>query len=159
MMHVDRYERRWMIATGITLAVFVLALAVTAVVGGLEVPGVTERVAPSAVMSAGPFANPGVRQLGPGRYEVFIREQTWAFVPNDIHVPAGASVTFHLTSPDVQHGFYVEGTNIHMMVLPGQVSTLTTTFPKSGMHQFWCDEYCGLEHQIMSGRLVVDPAR
>ncbi len=157
MMHVDRYEKRWMIATGITLAVFVLAIAVTAVVGGIELPGVSGRIAPSTVESAPPFANPGVRQLGPGRYEVFIRAQTWAFFPNELHVPAGSSVTFHLTSPDVLHGFYVEGTNLHMMVLPGHVSTLTATFGKPGSHQFWCDEYCGLGHQLMSGRLVVDP--
>jgi cytochrome c oxidase subunit II len=159
MMHVDRYERRWMIATGITLAVFILAIAVTAVVGGIELPGVSERIAPSTVVSSAPFANPGIRQLGPGRYEVFIRGQTWAFFPNELHVPAGSTVTFHLTSPDVQHGFYVEGTNIHMMVLPGHVSTLTATFREPGTHQFWCDEYCGLGHQIMSGRIVVDPAR
>jgi len=159
MMHVDRYERRWMIATGVTLAVFILALAVTAVIGGIELPGVSERLAPSTVSSSGPFASPGLRQLGPGRYELFIREQTWAFVPNEVHVPAGSSVTFHLTSPDVQHGFYVEGTNIHMMVLPGQVSSLTAAFPRPGTHQFWCDEYCGIAHQIMSGKIVVDPAR
>jgi cytochrome c oxidase subunit 2 len=158
MMHVDRYERRWMIATGVTLAVFVLALAVTAVVGGIELPGVSERIALPTVGAAGPFANPGIRQMGSGRYEVFIREQTWAFFPNELHVPAGSSVTFHLTSPDVLHGFYVEGTNVHMMVLPGHVSSLTATFREPGARQFWCDEYCGLGHQVMSGRIVVDPA-
>jgi cytochrome c oxidase subunit II len=159
MMHVDPYERRWMIATGVTLVVFVLALTVTAVVGGISLPGVSERVAPGTVGKSGPFANPGIRQLGPGRYEAFLRAQTWSFFPNEIHVPAGSSVTFHLTSPDVQHGFFIEGTNVHMMVLPGQVTTLTATFPKAGTHQFWCDEYCGMNHQSMSGQLVVDPVR
>lgn len=157
MMHVDPYERRWMIATGVMLVVFVAALAVTAVVGGISLPGVTERVAPATVAKSGPFAEPGVRQLGPGRYEAFIRAQTWAFFPNEIHVPAGSSVTFHLTSPDVQHGYFIEGTNIHMMVLPGQVTTLTATFGAPGTHQFWCDEYCGMNHQSMAGRIIVDP--
>jgi cytochrome c oxidase subunit II len=157
MMHVDAYERRWMIATGATLVVFVLALAVTAVVGGIELPGISGRVVPSTVATSPPFAEPGIRRLGPGRYEAFLRAQIWAFLPNEIHVPAGSTVTFHITSADVQHGFYVQDTNIHMMVLPGQVTTLTATFPKPGSHEFWCDEYCGLEHQIMAGRLIVDP--
>jgi cytochrome c oxidase subunit II len=156
-MHVDAYERRWMIATGATLILFVLALAATAIVGGIELPGIGGRVAPATVATSGPFADPGIRQLGPGRYEAFLRAQTWAFFPNEIHVPAGSSVTFHVTSQDVQHGLYVEGTNIHVMVLPGQVTTLTATFAKPGTHQFWCDEYCGMNHQSMAGRLVVDP--
>jgi cytochrome c oxidase subunit 2 len=157
MMRVDPYERRWMIATGVTLVLFVLAIAATAVIGGIELPGTSQRIVPSTAATSGAFANPGIRQLGPGRYEAFLRAQTWAFLPNEIHVPAGSSVTFHLTSPDVQHGFYVEGTNIHMMVLPGQVTTLTATFARPGTHQFWCDEYCGMNHQSMAGRIIIDP--
>ncbi len=159
MMHLDRYEQRWLWATGIMLVIFVVAIAVTAIVGGIEVPGVSVRVNPATVGSAGPFASPGLRQLGPGRYEAYIRAQIWTFFPNEIHVPQGSTVTFHLTSQDVQHGFYVAGTNIHMMVLPGQVSDLTATFRKAGTYPFWCDEYCGLNHQTMAGRIIVDPAR
>jgi cytochrome c oxidase subunit II len=158
MIHLDRYEKRWLVATGIMLVVFALTITVTGFIVGVQLPAAVQRVNPAQVASEGPFANPGVRQLAPGRYDVHMRALTWAFFPNEIHVPQGSAVTFYLTSQDVQHGFYVQGTNLHMMVLPGQVSELTATFRKSGEYLFWCDEYCGLNHQIMSGRIIVDPA-
>jgi cytochrome c oxidase subunit 2 len=158
MTHLDPYERRWLVATGVMLVVFAIAISITAFVVGVQLPAVVQRVTPEQVSTEGAFANPGVRQLAPGRYEVHMRALTWAYFPNEIHVPQGSMVTFYLTSADVQHGFYVEGTNVHMMVLPGQVSELTTTFRKSGEFHYWCDEYCGLNHQIMAGRIIVDPA-
>ncbi|HYM91181.1 MAG TPA: cytochrome c oxidase subunit II [bacterium] len=160
MIPIDRYEKRWLAATGITLVVFVLAIAVTGFVVGVQLPSTAQRVNPIRVSEQGPFATPGVRQLAPGRYDAYvIAPGMWTFYPNVIRIPQGSTVTFHLTSQDVQHGFYVEGTNVHMMVLPGQVSELTTTFRKAGEYHFWCDEYCGLNHHTMSGRIIVEPKR
>jgi cytochrome c oxidase subunit 2 len=90
--------------------------------------------------------------------------QIWSFLPDRIEVPAGSEVTFHLTARDVTHGFKLEGTNVNVMVLPGQISTLKATFDKPGTYDFICHEYCGyvagstIGHHTMYGQLTVLPA-
>ena len=101
---------------------------------------------PQTISQEGPFAEPGLRELAPGRYEAYIIAQTWAFVPNKITIPAGSTVTFHITSRDVQHGFTVTGTNINVQIVPGYVSTLTHTFEQPGEYLIVCSEYCGVGH-------------
>jgi cytochrome c oxidase subunit 2 len=55
----------------------------------------------------------------------------------------------------VIHGFEIAGTNANAMAIPGYVSQFTITFPKSGEYQIVCNEYCGLLHHMMSGKLIV----
>ena len=52
-------------------------------------------------------------------------------------------MTFYLTSRDVTHGIKLAGTNVNMMALPGQVSTLKATFDEAGTFNYICHEYCG----------------
>jgi len=71
-------------------------------------------------------------------------------------VPAGSAVTFKVTSVDVVHGFEVEGTRVNMMLLPGQIAENTYRFEHPGEHLMICHEYCGVGHQTMHGRVVVE---
>jgi cytochrome c oxidase subunit 2 len=100
--------------------------------------------------------NPGIRELAPGRYEVAMVAQVFQFTPGEIRVPVGAKVTFELTSPDVIHGFKIENTPINVMVVPGQISRVTTTFTKPGEYLFVCHEYCGGGHHVMFGKVIVE---
>lgn len=156
-MHVDRYEKGWMIAAVIMLVTFAFAVAIASAALGIQLPAPEARVNPNTVASQGPFASPGLRELAPGRYEAFILAQIWYFNPREITVPAGSEVTFYITSQDVQHGFKLEGTNVNMMIIPGQVSKLTNTFTKPGTYNWICHEYCGLGHAAMFGTVTVTP--
>lgn len=159
-MHVDRTEKIFIIASIILVVVFALAIAVSSMAFNIQVPAPYEQVDPKTVATPpSPWAAPveeRVRELAPGKYEAFLLAQTWVFQPNEVRVPAGSQVTFYITSKDVQHGFHLEGTNINMMILPGQVSTLSATFEEPGEYYFICHEYCGVGHQTMYGRLVVE---
>lgn len=158
-LHVDFWEGIWMRISLIIAVVFVSAVTIAAVVGNISVPGVGGRIDPNALDAPGsPFAEPGVRQLAPGRYEVYVVAQAWSFDPNPIVVPQGADVTFFVTSRDIQHGFKVVDTNINMMVLPGQISTLRTTFDEPGTYNIICHEYCGIAHHTMYAQIIVEPA-
>lgn len=155
-LHIDRYEKRWIkisIATLFVFAVFVLAAGFAF---GFQVPGAYERVNPQTVTDSGAFAEPGLREISPGNYEAYITAQAFFYTPREITVPAGSKVTFYITSVDVQHGFKLQGTNINVMVVPGQVSTLSSTFEKPGEYDFICTEYCGAGHAAMSGKLIVE---
>jgi len=159
--HVDRYESAWVKLSVLLLLVFGTAISISSFGYGVQIPSAYQRIDPRVFQTpgapdAGAFANPGLRELAPGKYEVHILAQIWSFTPSDIRVPVGSTVTFYVTSRDVQHGFKLQDTNLNMMVLPGQVSTLTATFDEPGTHNFICHEYCGSAHHIMYGRLVVE---
>ena len=155
--HVDRYESAWMRLSFVVLVIFLVAITVSAFSVGFQVPGVYQRIDPATLMNEdSPFANPQLRELAPGRYEVYIRAQIWLFTPGEIRIPAGSKVTFYVTSMDVQHGIKILKTNINMMILPGQISTLSATFNEPGTYQFVCHEYCGAAHHTMYGQIIVE---
>ena len=153
---VDPYEMWWMLASAVMLVLFLLAVGVSAFYG-FSLPGDEARIRPDRVAVDPPFAEPAVVQRGPLRYDAYLRAEIWAFVPNEIKVPAGSTVTFYLASPDLQHGFLIERTNINVMVLPGEISKIIARFDEPGEYRFFCHEYCGLGHHLMSGKVVVEP--
>ena len=79
----------------------------------------------------------------------------FSFAPDPIEVPVHRPVTFRLTSSDVLHGFQIVGTNANAMVVPGYVSQFTTTFTRPGEYLITCNEYCGVAHHMMVGKLIV----
>lgn len=160
-LHVDWYEGLWIrISVGV-LVIFVVAVLISSSAFSIQVPGVYARVDPQALADT-PFGEPGLREVAPGKYELYMLAATWQFVPSEIRVPAGSAVKFLVTSPDVQHGFKIMDTNVNMMVLPGQVSTLSTTFEEPGVYQMICHEYCGyvagspIGHHTMFGQIIVE---
>ncbi|HEY8486871.1 MAG TPA: cytochrome c oxidase subunit II [Limnochordales bacterium] len=155
-MEVDVYERRWMILSGATLAVLFLAVVVAAFGLGITLPGVAGQVRPDQLDRTPPFDRPGVRQVAPGQYEAYLIAHIWAYSPNEIRVPVGSTVRFAITSRDVIHGFRIQGTNVNAMVIPGQVSEVTHTFRQPGTYVFLCHEYCGINHHLMYGRIIVE---
>lgn len=160
-MPMDHRERNYILITILLVIIFATALLVSAFAYGIQVPTPYERVDPNTVATPGvsPWGDPleeRVRELAPNKYEAYILAQTWSFLPNSITIPKGATITFYVTSKDVQHGFIIAGTNINMMVIPGQVSTLTATFDEAGEYDIVCNEYCGVGHQTMFGRIVVE---
>lgn len=158
-LHVEKWEGLWMRVSLVIVAIFVTAITVAAVAMNIQVPGVGGRIDPTTLDAPGsPFANPGLRELAPGKYEAYIVAQAWAYTPASITVPQGSEVTFYVTSRDIQHGFKVVDTNINMMVLPGQIGTLRAVFDKPGTHNFICHEYCGIAHHTMFGQIIVEPA-
>ena len=82
--------------TTVMVVVFILAIIVSATAFGITVPGVSGRIDPTKLNDPGsPFAQPGLRELAPGKYEAFMVAQTWNFLPDKIEVPVGSEVIFH----------------------------------------------------------------
>ncbi len=157
MIHVHTYERYWIYLSIAMLVLFSVALGISGFMMGIQVPVPEALVNPNTVTQSGNFANPGLRQLAPNKYEAYIRTEAspWKFNPNKLEVPAGSTVTFYVTSVDVQHGFKLEGTNVNVQILPGQITKMTVTFNQKGTFPFICTEYCGVGHQNMFGTITV----
>jgi len=140
----------------VILVVFLLALLYTSVAMGIQLPGASGRIDPAELASTEPFDEPGVRETGPGRYEVVMIGRAWRFDPDEIRVPAGSEVTFIGTSADVLHGVHVEDTRVNMMLIPGQVARNRYTFEEPGEYLMVCHEFCGAGHHLMYGRVIVE---
>jgi cytochrome c oxidase subunit 2 len=74
---------------------------------------------------------------------------------NELHVPVGQAVKLSMTSEDVIHSFFVPELRIKKDVIPGRYTTLWFRADRVGQYRLFCTEYCGAEHSLMIGRLVV----
>ncbi|HEY8469329.1 MAG TPA: cytochrome c oxidase subunit II [Longimicrobiales bacterium] len=154
-MNVDLYEKIWIgIAIGL-IALFVGAVGYGAVAFAAHPPSHVETIDPKTARTDPRFTQPGVTVRPDGSVQVVLFAQMFSFLPNEIRVPAGKPVTFRMTSPDVVHGFQIVGTNGNTMVIPGYVSQFTTVFREPGEYLIVCNEYCGLGHHYMQGKLIV----
>ncbi|MCL6647067.1 MAG: cytochrome c oxidase subunit II [Chloroflexi bacterium] len=159
------YELVWILPSVAIPVGMLVAIVLSAFAMGIGVPGEAGRVDPNRLSETPPFNQPGLRQLGPNRYELVIVGQVWRFVtasPDDlsrrveVRIPRGAEVTFVATSKDVVHGLHIEGTTVNLMLIPGQVSRATARFDEPGEYLFVCHEYCGTGHHTMYGLIRVE---
>jgi cytochrome c oxidase subunit II len=159
-MNIDFYERLWMWAAGFIIAVFVAVIGLSTIAYGLHPPSHVETIQPSKI-----FTDPRFSKLGTpvvmrdGTIEIQMVALMFAFVPNEVRVPAGRPIRFRLTSADVTHGFLISGTNANTMLMPGYISQLTTVFSRTGDYLIVCHEFCGNGHHVMSGRIIVEDAK
>jgi len=154
-MNVELYEKIWMWAAAGLLLLFLGAIFLTAGLQAVHPPSHIETVDPAALSTHPEFGNPAVTVQPDGSVVVTVVAQMFSFSPDPIEVPANQPVTFRLTSADVIHGFQVAGTNANAMAIPGYVSQFTMTFTKPGEYLIACNEYCGLAHHQMVGKLIV----
>ena len=154
-LHVHRAERLWL-ASGVGLLIlFLVLITAVAILDGVVPPSHVQSIDPTRVAETPPFDKPGLRKIAPGVYEAYYVAHVFAFAPQHLVVPLGARVTFYVTSEDVEHGFSIPATSVNTMVTPGWVSTTAYTFRKRGTYLLVCNEYCGIEHQLMSSDLEV----
>jgi cytochrome c oxidase subunit II len=137
------------------LALFLTIIMVAAVADNINPPSGMHQIDPTKVASTPPFDHPGLRRIADGKYEAYYVAQVFSFSPGTLAVPAGSTVTFYVTSPDVVHGFFIPGTDVNMMVVPGWVNVQSHTFAKRGTYLLLCHEYCGLGHQNMFAKIEV----
>lgn len=154
-MKMHRSEKVWLtISFGMIMA-FMILTGYQAFALDMAPPSGSERIDPQNVDNIAPFDNPGIKQIGDNEYEVVMTLQLFSFTPNDIEIPAGATVHFIMTSKDVVHGFQVAGTNLNAMVMPGYVQKITQKFDQPGEYLVLCNEYCGAGHQLMATTITV----
>jgi len=78
---------------------------------------------------------------------------------NDFHVPLGQPIRLTMTSEDVIHSFFVPAFRVKADVLPGRYTTVWFEATKTGTFHIFCAEYCGAEHSMMRGSIIImEPA-
>ena len=74
---------------------------------------------------------------------------------NTLHLAVGQPVKLTMTSQDVIHSFYVPAFRVKQDVLPGRYTTIWFEPTEVGTYHLFCAEYCGAEHSLMGGSVVV----
>lgn len=74
---------------------------------------------------------------------------------NEIRLPVGEVVEFHLDSPDVIHSFWIPPLGGKVDMIPGRVNRLILEPTKTGVFRGVCAEYCGASHALMAFPVVV----
>ncbi|MEO0160345.1 MAG: cytochrome c oxidase subunit II [candidate division WOR-3 bacterium] len=111
---------------------------------------------PTCIVNVKPFDKERVVQVSENKYEIYYIARQFSFFPTEVKIPRNSTVDIYLTSPDVTHGFHIEGTNVNLMAIPGAVTYYRVKFKEPGKYRIVCHEYCGLGHQNMMSWIIVE---
>lgn len=90
----------------------------------------------------------------PAGSDIYIVARLWEWWPVLV-LEKGQSYRLHLSSVDWQHGFSLQPVNINVSVHPGYEQIITFTPTEAGEFGIACNEYCGIGHHTMTGRIRV----
>jgi cytochrome c oxidase subunit 2 len=87
--------------------------------------------------------------------DVYLLARMWAWDPI-LKLKEGQTYRLHVSSVDLNHGFSLQPVNMNFQVVPGYDHVLTLTPTKKGDYQIICNEFCGINHHLMTGKIIVE---
>jgi len=144
---MDKYEFRTIGLSGLLLAVFFFAILYNSYGRKINMP--------TCIPADRTFQRTEVKKIDDHLYEFDIVARMWSYGLYEFVIPPGSTVDFYLTSSDVVHGFEINEKGVNMMAIPGVVNKISATFENPGVYPIVCNEFCGVGHQTMTGRIVV----
>jgi cytochrome c oxidase subunit 2 len=90
-----------------------------------------------------------------GARRIELAAKKFEFSATEIRVRKGEQVTLVLRTEDFAHGFSVPDFNVRADLVPGKAVEITFTPDRAGRFDFLCDNFCGEDHDHMSGFVVV----
>jgi cytochrome c oxidase subunit II len=100
----------------------------------------------------------------PGALEIHVVAKQWMWKTqqpngareiNALHIPVDKPVRLVMTSQDVIHSFFVPAFRVKQDVVPGREAEIWFQATKTGVFPLLCAEYCGTDHSMMRGRIIV----
>ena len=104
------------------------------------------------VRTEGPRNHPVVAP--PAGSDVYMLGRLWDWWPT-LELKKGETYRFHLSSLDWQHGFSLQPANINIQVVPNYEHVFSLTPTETGEYSVICNEYCGIGHHLMIGKILV----
>ena len=86
--------------------------------------------------------------------DIYLVALTFQWTPI-LKLQQGAEYTLHLSALDVNHGFNLNPLNVNFQVVPGYDYGLRVTPTEAGDFRIICNEFCGIGHHTMVGRIIV----
>jgi len=158
-----RTERLWVaIAFGWCMILFAM-MPLWHLKGGQNPSGIRRRVEPQAyyrrmqefvsAYKVGEESGIPVVEPPPGA-DIYLMAMTFQWTPV-LRLQKGVEYTLHLSSLDVNHGFSLYPINVNFQVVPGYDYGLRVTPTEAGDFRIVCNEFCGIGHHLMLGRVIV----
>ncbi|MBI5560049.1 MAG: cytochrome C oxidase subunit II [Deltaproteobacteria bacterium] len=167
---IDREEKIWLVIALIWLSFTFFLMPVLHVYGRQNPPALSYRVTPERFEALSnefiekyrvlgsdgqPVAINGVPVVHPQPGgDAYIVARAWSWQPI-LELEKGKPYRIHLSSLDFQHGFSIYPLNMNFMAIPGEDYILRITPTSSGEFSILCNEYCGIGHHTMVGKLIV----
>jgi cytochrome c oxidase subunit 2 len=131
--------------------------------GGQNPSGIRRKVVPSAFYQrTQEFINQykvgedhGIPVVAPPPgSDIYLVAMTFQWTPI-LKLQQGAEYILHLSALDVNHGFNLNPLNVNFQVVPGYDYGLRVTPTAAGDFRIICNEFCGIGHHTMVGRIIV----
>jgi cytochrome c oxidase subunit II len=90
----------------------------------------------------------------PAGSDVYLIGRMWDWWPI-LELEKDKSYRIHLSSLDYNHGFSLQPINMNLQILPGYETVITLTPNQLGEFGVVCNEYCGVGHHNMLGKIIV----
>jgi cytochrome c oxidase subunit 2 len=90
----------------------------------------------------------------PAGSDIYMLGRLWQWYPI-FELEKDQTYRLHLASMDWNHGFSLQPVNINLQVVPGYEMVITMTPDQSGEFTVICNEYCGIGHHTMLGKIYV----
>jgi len=87
--------------------------------------------------------------------DTYLLAQMWRWFPI-LKMKKGQTYRLHISSSDLQHGFSLQPTNMNFQIVPGYDHVLTLTPTEAGEFSIICNEFCGIGHHMMTGKIIVE---
>ena len=161
-----RAEKVWIAIAFVWCMVLFAMMPLWHMRGGQNTTGIRHRVEPAdfrertnefiATYQVGEENGMPIVEPPPGS-DVYLIGMMWQWRPI-LRLQQGAEYTLHLSSVDVNHGFNLYPFNVNFQVVPGYDYALKVTPTEAGEYRIVCNEFCGVGHHLMVGRIEVVPA-
>ena len=92
---------------------------------------------------------------GTGLVVLKVVAQKFKYTPSQIFIKKGQRTVLEFTTLDFVHGFSIPDLKIRSDLMPGRVTRVELRIEREGVYDFLCDNFCGSEHEEMTGQIVV----
>jgi cytochrome c oxidase subunit 2 len=138
----------WQVATALKVILWAGAVFPTVVLAGLLIHGL--RLMPALRATESDLR---IEVVGERFWWRVIYHQDGAspvVSANEVRLPAGATVEFVLSSPDVIHSFWIPPLGGKTDMIPGRTTRLVLRPTRIGVYRGACAEFCGASHALMA---------
>jgi cytochrome c oxidase subunit 2 len=90
----------------------------------------------------------------PAGADIYLTAMTYQWYPI-LQLQRGTEYRLHISSLDYNHGFSLYPLNVNFQIVPGYDYALKVTPTASGDFRIICNEFCGIGHHTMVGRVIV----
>lgn len=159
----NKHERVWVIVAFVWCMMLFAMMPLWHMKGGQNPSGVRGKTTPAAYaervnrmvteFKVAEENGQAIVEPPPGS-DVYLQASMWRWYPV-LKLKKGATYTMHLSAMDVNHGFSLYPLNLNFQVVPGYDYGLKITPSEAGDFRIICNEFCGIGHHQMLGRIIV----